>query len=156
MGYLWLGIWVLMVAASLAAHEAGHVVVGRRYGWDYGGLRLSLRGPKVVMGHRSPDPKDWNLGRVALAGPLATLLACAVFIGLSELPIEHAWIFGTLAALNFTVFVFNLLPLPITDGGHILFAVTGWRVRWRYTAAAWLAAEIVVTVVLVVRSLTGS
>jgi membrane-associated protease RseP (regulator of RpoE activity) len=153
MGYLWLGIWVLMVAASLAAHEAGHVVVGRCYGWDYGGLKLSLRGPKVVMGHRSPDPKDWNLGRVALAGPLATLLACAVFIGLSLLPIDNAWVFDTLAALNFTIFVINLLPLPITDGGHILFAVTGWRMRWRYTAAPWLAAEVLVALWLVFRSL---
>lgn len=155
MGYLWLGIWVFMVAASLAAHEAGHVVVGRRYGWDYGGLRLSLRGPKVVMGHRSPDPKDWNLGRVALAGPLATLLACAVFIGLSELPIEHAWIFGTLAALNFTVFVFNLLPLPITDGGHILYAVTGWRMSWQRAAAGWIAVEVLIVLGFALRALLG-
>ena len=156
MGYLWLGIWVFMVAASLAAHEAGHVVVGRRYGWDYGGLRLSLRGPKVVMGHRSPDPKDWNLGRVALAGPLATLLACAVFIGLSELPIEHAWIFGTLAALNFAVFVFNLLPLPITDGGHILYAVTGWRMSWGHAAVGWFAVEVLIVLWLALRALLGN
>ena len=110
--YLWLGVWFAMLAASLVAHEAGHVVVGRRNGWDYAGFTMKLTGPKVLMGHSSPDRKDWNLGLVALAGPLATLTACTVFIGLASLPIQHAWIFESLAAVNFAIFVVNLLPLP--------------------------------------------
>src|SRR6188474_3047605 len=28
--YLWLGVWMVGLAASVAAHEAGHVLVGRR------------------------------------------------------------------------------------------------------------------------------
>ena len=110
--YLWLSVWFAMLAASLAAHEAGHVLVGRRYGWDYAGFTMKLTGPKVLMGHSSPDRKDWNLGRVALAGPLATLIACMVFIGLAYLPIEYAWIFGSLAAVNFAIFVGQPPPSP--------------------------------------------
>jgi len=150
--YLWLGAWFVMLAASVAAHEVGHVLIGRRYGWNYAGFAMKLTGPKVLMGHSSLDRADWNLGRVALAGPLATLLACALFIGLANLPIEYAWIFGSLAALNFAIFVVNLLPLPITDGGHILYAVTGWRMSWQRVAAGWIAVELVIALALALRA----
>ena len=154
--YLWLGVWFGMLAASLVAHEAGHVVVGRQYGWDYAGFTMKLTGPKVLLGHSSPDRKDWNLGRVALAGPLATLVACVVFIGLAYLPIEHAWIFESLAAVSYAIFVFNLLPLPVTDGGHILYAVTGWRMSWSRAAAGWIAVEVLIVLGLALRALLGS
>jgi membrane-associated protease RseP (regulator of RpoE activity) len=151
--YLWLVAWFVMLAASLAVHEAGHVLIGRRYGWDYAGFTMKLTGPKVLMGHSSPDREDWNLGRVALAGPLATLVACVVFIGLAYLPLEYAWIFGSLAAVSFAIFVCNLLPLPVTDGGHILSAVTGWRLSWRRAAAGWIAVEVVTALALALRAL---
>ena len=154
--YLWLGAWFVMLAASLAAHEAGHVLVGRLYGWHYAGVTMKLTGPKVLMGHSSPEREAWNLGRVALAGPLATLLACAVFIGLAYLPIEYAWVFGSLAAVNFAIFVVNLLPLPITDGGHILYAVTGWRMSWGRAAAGWVAMEALIVLGIGLRVLLGS
>ena len=154
--YLWLGVWFVLLAASLAAHEAGHVFVGRLYGWDYAGFTMKLTGPKVLMGHSSPDRKDWNLGRVALAGPCATLVACAVCIGLAYLPLEDAWIvFDSLAAANFAIFVINLLPLPVTDGGHILYAVTGWRMSWGRVASGWIAVEVFVALVLALRTLLG-
>ncbi|HEX2427124.1 MAG TPA: M50 family metallopeptidase [Gaiellaceae bacterium] len=154
--YLWLSVWFAMLAASLVAHEAGHVVVGRRNGWDYAGFTMKLTGPKVLMGHSSPDRKDWNLGLVALAGPLATLTACTVFIGLAYLPIQNAWIFESLAAVNFAIFVINLLPLPITDGGHILYAVTGWRMSWGRAAAGWMAVEALIVLGFALRALFGS
>jgi Zn-dependent protease len=116
---------------------------------------MRLTGPKVLMGHSSPEREDWNLGRVALAGPLATLVACAVFIGLAYLPVENAWIFESLAAANFAIFVINLLPLPITDGGHILYAVTGWRMSWGHAAAGWVAVEVVIGLGLALRALVG-
>ena len=145
MNWVWLTAWILCFVASVVAHEVGHVVIGKYHGWELAGFKFLP--PKVKMGHRSPNMKDWSLGQVALAGPLATLAMTCVFIGLSLLPIEHAWIFGSLAALNFAIFIFNLLPLPITDGGHILFAITGWRLRWRYVGAVWVAAEIAATIV---------
>jgi Zn-dependent protease len=154
--YIWLGIWFVMLAGSLAAHEAGHVMVGRLYGWDYAGITMKLTGPKVLMGHSSSEREDWNLGRVALAGPLATLVTCAVFIGLAYLPIEYAWIFGSLAAVNFAIFVINLLPLPVTDGGHILYAVTGRRMSWGRAAAGWIMVEIVIVLGLALRALLES
>ena len=40
--YLWLGVWFVGLAASVAAHEAGHVLVGRRYGWNYAGFTMKL------------------------------------------------------------------------------------------------------------------
>jgi Zn-dependent protease len=117
---------------------------------------MKLTGPKVLMGHSSPEREDWNLGRVAVAGPCATLVACAAFIGLAYLPIEYAWIFGSLAAVNFAIFVLSLLALPITDGGHILYAVTGWRMSWGRAAAAWTSVEVLIVLGLGLRALLGS
>ena len=116
---------------------------------------MRITGPKVLMGHSSPEREDWNLGRVAVAGPLATLAVCAGFIGLAYLPIENAWIFGSLAALNFAIFVINLLPLPITDGGHIVYAVTGWRMTWGRAAAGWMAVEVLIGLWFALRALLG-
>jgi len=153
MTWLWLGIWLTGFAASLAAHEVGHVIVGKHFGWEVAGIRLRylLLGAGVQMGHRGQDPAAWRLGIVSVAGPCATLLTSAVFIGLAQLPIEHNWIFGSLAAFNFALFVVSLLPLPATDGGTILQALTGWTMRWRYAGAAWLTAEICTALAMLVQ-----
>jgi len=60
-----------------------------------------------------------------------------------------------LAAVSFAIFVCNLLPLPVTDGGHILYAVTGWRLSWGRAAAGWIAAELVIALGLALRALLG-
>lgn len=137
--------------ASLAAHETGHVLVGKRYGWEYKGIlwRKLLIGAGVMLGHKSTNMKEWRLGLVAVAGPCATLLCCILFIGLSQLPIEYNFVFGQMALLNFALFIFNLLPLPMTDGGHILFAITGWRVKWRYVGVAWIALEVLLLILII-------
>lgn len=149
--FIWLAFWLILLVASIAAHEGAHVAVGKRYGWEYHGLKRAGFG--VKMGHRSKDKSDWNLGRVALAGPLANLAACGLLLVLANLQTGHvAWILGQMATLNFALFVFNLLPLPLTDGGTILYAVTGWRMQWRYAGAAWIAIELVSALVLLLVS----
>ena len=60
--YLWLSVWFFMLASSVAAHEAGHLLVGRRYGWDYAGFAMKLTGPKVLIG---PPRQDGRTGTSA-------------------------------------------------------------------------------------------
>ena len=59
-------------------------------------------------------------------------------------------------ASAFDISVVNLLPLPITDGGHILYAVTGWRLSWHRAAAGWIAVETLIVLGFALRALLGS
>jgi Zn-dependent protease len=146
----WLAVFGVGFWVSLAAHEAGHVIVGMRHGWEVAGLyfKPAALGIGVRMGHRSTDPADWHLGPVAVAGPIASLLAAGVFWSVEPLP-DGGGVLGALAGVNLAVAVINLLPTPITDGGHVLRGLFGWTLRWWHLAAAWLLLELVALALLV-------
>jgi Zn-dependent protease len=140
---LWLAVFGVGFWVSVAIHEAGHVVVGLRNGWEVAGFyfKPAALGIGVRMGHRSTDPVDWNIGPVALAGPVASFFAAAVFWSIEPLP-DGGGVLGALAGINLAVAVVNLLPTPITDGGHILRGLFGWTLRWRHMAVAWVLLEL--------------
>lgn len=151
---VWTAVWIVCAVASFVAHEAGHIVVLRHFGWHHSGLRVSWAALGLKnLRHDDDAVAVRSLGPVLIAGPCATLLVTCVFIGLAQLPIDHAWVFGQIAVLNFALFVYNLLPLPITDGGKIVQLVTGWRIRWRYVGLAWFVIEAVG--ILITIALTG-
>jgi Zn-dependent protease len=93
------------------------------------------------MGHRSTDPVDWHLGLVAVAGPVASFLVAGVFWSIEPLP-DGGGVLSALAGINLAVGVINLLPTPITDGGHIIRELFGWTLRWRHMAVAWVVLEL--------------
>ena len=51
-------------------------------------------------------------------------------------------VLSALAGINLAVAVINLLPTPITDGGHILRGLFGWTLRRRHMAVAWVLLEL--------------
>jgi hypothetical protein len=79
---LWLAVFGVGFWLSLAAHEAGHVIVGLRHGWEVAGFYFKPAGLGigVRMGHRSTDPVDWHIGPVAVAGPVASFFVAGVFL----------------------------------------------------------------------------
>ena len=121
---LWLAVFGVGFWLSLAAHEAGHVVVGLRHGWEVAGFyfKPAALGIGVRMGHRSTDPVDWHIGPVAVAGPVASFFAAGVFWSIEPLP-DGGGVLGALAG-NLEFAVINLLPTPITGGG-----TSPWTVR---------------------------
>jgi membrane-associated protease RseP (regulator of RpoE activity) len=139
----WLAVFGVGFSLSLAAHEAGHVVVGLRHGWEVAGFyfKPAALGIGVRMGHRSTNPVDWHLGPVAVAGPVASFFVAGVFWSIEPLP-DGGGVLGALAGINVAVAVINLLPTPITDGGHILRGLFGWTLRWRHMAVAWVLLEL--------------
>ncbi len=97
---------------------------------------IILTGKGIIFGWAKPVPinpfnfrdKKYGEAKVALAGPLANILLALVF----GLPLR----FIPALSVNYTVFsffsiivwvnlllaLFNLIPVPPLDGGHILFA----------------------------------
>jgi len=139
----WLVVFGLGFWLSVVVHEAGNDVVGVRHGWEVAGFyfKPSALGVGVRMGHRSSNPVDWHIGPVALAGPIASFFAAAVFWSIEPLP-DGGGVLGALAGINLAIAVVNLLPTPITDGGHIIRGLFGLRLRWRHMAVVWVLLEL--------------
>ena len=142
--------------ASIIAHEIGHALAARREGIAVAGIDLFLFGGLMHM--RSEPATPGAEFRVAVAGPLATLLVIILaggaglaiagadefadaltLSGGGDLSLAAA-IISALAFINVVVLVFNLIPAYPLDGGRIaraaVWKVTGDRHRSTRAAAA--------------------
>lgn len=116
----------LVVYLAVFAHELGHVLVGRRLGYQSSGVVVHIWGGHATFAGRFAKPKDQFL--VAVAGPAATAL-CG-FIGLGMVYFDQPMvdsIGGWLAWSSFLIAVVNLLPGVPLDGGAALAAVV-WSI----------------------------
>lgn len=133
------------------------------------GVKLGIRPLMPWMMHRSPSAQiradATSIGRIlqalvtpreskqaagALGGPIMILTALWVSI---KLNIMNA--FGFLRFLNINLAILNLLPIPVLDGGHILFAlwetVTRRKVHPRFVNILVNAfASILIAVMLII------
>jgi Zn-dependent protease len=73
---------------------------------------------------------------IALAGPLSNLalgillslaLRAALGAGFASIPAAALNLAYSAAAINFVLFVFNMLPIPPLDGSHVVFTALGLR-----------------------------
>lgn len=144
--WVWLAAWVVCVAWSIIFHELAHTATALRLGWRYNGLTFKwyVLGIGVKL-----EPVQEKHGRqlalTAAMGPIASLVAGLVFLALANAAQDPyaQTVFASMYALNVVIAFVNLVPTPITDGGHILMGLFGWRMRWRYLIFAWIAAELV-------------
>jgi Zn-dependent protease len=117
----------LMLFLSILIHEFSHSLVSVRGGLPVRRITLFMFGGVAQMGHEVNEP-SLEL-RMAAAGPLMTLVLVGVFLGGSFLagsvPLL-AILFGTTAAINIGVFIFNMVPGFPLDGGRILRALI-WK-----------------------------
>jgi len=91
----------------------------------------------VGIGYAKPVPFDprnfksmWGIAGVALAGPLANLIIAFVVINFFSFAYQAGWAFSRdqdiaqfaqiLITINLILLVFNLIPLGVLDGHHIL------------------------------------
>ena len=100
------------IVASLLLHEVGHMLVATALGVPVREFGLCMRGAYNVRGIARRRRDDVL---IAGAGPLVNLL----LIGSLILPL----IGPQLAFCNLLLCVTNLLPLPSSDGMHILRAL---------------------------------
>jgi Zn-dependent protease/predicted transcriptional regulator len=132
----------LLFFSSLLLHELGHAIEARRQGMQIDGITLWLFGG--VARFRGMFPSAWAELRIALAGPLVSLVLGAAFIGAAlaysgarEVDAVLAW----LGEINIVLLVFNLLPALPLDGGRVLRSVL-WGVRGNFASATRVAAAV--------------
>jgi Zn-dependent protease len=85
--------------------------------------------------------RDYKTGRilVAIAGPAMNLSLMMLGLGIAyvlyksgiAIPIFVHLLLSVFIMINFVLMVFNLLPIPPLDGGHVLEMVVPWRHRER-------------------------
>ena len=147
---------VFLFFVSLVMHELGHALVARREGIDIAGIDLWLFGGVAKMSRDTTSPGAEF--RIAVAGPVVTLVVVAVCVGLSLL-VQSGSAFdvarlagdaeasptlallGMLASINAMLLVFNLIPAFPLDGGRIARSVV-WRITGDRNRATRVAGRI--------------
>ena len=127
---------------SLLLHELGHALRARREGMEIDGITLWLFGG--VAQFRGMFPTAGAEFRIAIAGPLVSLVLGAGFVGIAvaisgveEVDGIAAW----LGYINLALLVFNLLPALPLDGGRVLRSAL-WAARGDFSWATRVAATI--------------
>ncbi|MBN1209648.1 MAG: site-2 protease family protein [Myxococcaceae bacterium] len=117
--------WMLIVFVSVLVHELGHALAYRAFGFQPSIALVSLGG---VTSTNTAKPLLWHRSvLVSLAGPFSGLALGVACKGVSLFAEGHSvtldfflyWFF----VANVFWTVFNLLPVPPMDGGHVLSTV---------------------------------
>lgn len=90
-------------------HECGHLLFMFIFGSAPKKIQLGYFGMKIVTGGRLLSPKKEII--IAASGPFVNLTLAAILFFCN---------FKDIAAVSFGLGVFNLLPVPVLDGGRIL------------------------------------
>jgi Zn-dependent protease/predicted transcriptional regulator len=144
--YAWMGVSVAIgVFFSIVFHEFSHSIVARYFGMPIRGITLFIFGGVAEMESEPPDPKAEFL--MAIAGPISSFLISAALWGIAVIAQGAAWpqpligVLSTLAVINFTVAVFNLVPAFPLDGGRVLRAAL-WHWRRDLHEATFISSRI--------------
>lgn len=141
---------VLFLFVFVVFHELAHSVVARHYGIRVRKIILyPIGGVSEIEELPEKPSQEW---RMAVAGPLVSLLVGAILLGLSLLgslqsfiqsitflDSAHNFLFD-LAILNILLGAFNLVPAFPMDGGRVFRAVLAERMN--YSDATRYAANI--------------
>ena len=131
----------LLFFASLVFHEMAHSVVAKHYKipvvsitlFVFGGVSRIAREPERAL-------EEFN---IALAGPLSSFSLAGGFALVSWHAGPNAilkTLAGSLAWINFSLALFNLIPGFPLDGGHIFRAIV-WGFNKDYARATRIAAR---------------
>lgn len=149
--------FALLLAVSIVAHELGHSLMARAFGYPTTDITLSLLGGCASL--IALPRKAYQEFLTAIAGPAVSFLLAALFYGAFYVfPIENAWLaivlyFGSM--MNLTLGLFNCLPALPMDGGRVFrSALRLWLPRARATYVAMIVGR-VCAVALVVLPLIG-
>ncbi len=125
--------------ASILLHELGHAVQARRDGMEIDGITLWLFGG--VARFKGMFPTAGAEFRIAIAGPLVTLVLAGLFVGgaLIGLPEAADGVCAWLGFINLLLLGFNLIPSLPLDGGRMLRAAI-WHFKGDLQGATRFAA----------------
>lgn len=118
-------LWLAIVFVSVLVHELGHALAAIAFGSR---ARINLHSFGGTTEHQ-PLPR-WRQIAVTLAGPGAGFVLGGLVLGvytLTSLSLSSTahWVVGSLIWVNIAWGVFNLLPVPPLDGGHVMVDLAG-------------------------------
>ena len=140
--------WIVGVVAAVLLfvtvllHELAHALVARRRGIPVPSITLFIFGGVSKLG-RQPKSAGEEAA-IAIAGPVTSFAIAFLSLGIalaSGGAEKVEGVFGYLAAVNFILGLFNLLPGFPLDGGRVLRAVA-WKRSGSFRAATRTAAEV--------------
>lgn len=135
---VWGGLLAVGLFASVAIHELAHTLLAVRFGGRVRSITLMLVGGVSQMSRAPTRPLHEAV--MAAAGPVASFvlaLACGAGYALTAGSADLQMALFYLAAMNFSLGVFNLLPAFPMDGGRVLRAALAARLgRQRATTIA--------------------
>ena len=137
--------FALILALSIVAHELGHALTARAFGYGTRDITLSLLGGCASL--IALPRKAWQEFLTAIAGPAVSFvisgLSCLV---LAFVPMRDAWTANMLVYamwMNFVLGVFNLLPGFPMDGGRVFRSIASvFTTRAKATYAAMVVGRV--------------
>jgi Zn-dependent protease len=138
-GALFMVMFVVLLYACAGLHEAGHILVARKYGATVKRIRISGLGAFVLVESKQ-GTTGWQDLAIALGGPAASALisvalmaaAWPTIAGLGMeilLQRDAPALIVALALTNVLLTVFNLLPVSPMDGARALDAILALRLQ---------------------------
>jgi len=127
--------------ASLVFHEMAHSVIAKHYKIPVVSITLFVFGG-VSQIAREPT-RAWEEFNIAVAGPLSSLFLAGGFWLVAHQAGSNAvlsTLAGSLAWINFSLALFNLIPGFPLDGGHIFRAIV-WGINKNYSRSTRIAAR---------------
>jgi Zn-dependent protease/predicted transcriptional regulator len=136
----------LLFFSSVLLHELSHAVVANRNGVDIRKIILFIFGGVASL---SKEPTKPGVEfRIAIAGPLMSLLLSAIFFAISYVLPDSAYPLAValqyLSIINVALALFNLIPGYPLDGGRLLRALL-WH-KYNLERATVIASRIGVIV----------
>jgi len=128
--------------ASLLLHELGHAVQAKRDGVEIEGITLWLFGG--VARFKGMFPSAGAELRIAVAGPLVSLVLGGLFVGVALAGVAPSAVDGVAAWLgyiNLLLLGFNLLPALPLDGGRVLRSLL-WLRSGDFSRATQIAGDV--------------
>ena len=117
--------FALALALSIVAHELGHALTARAFGYHTRDITLSLLGGCASL--IALPRKAWQEFLTAIAGPAVSFVISGLaWLSLNFLPVEERWTVLVLYYtmwMNFVLGCFNLLPGFPMDGGRVFRSV---------------------------------
>ena len=117
--------FALALALSIVAHELGHALTARAFGYRTRDITLSLLGGCASL--ISLPRKAWQEFLTAIAGPAVSFVISGLaWLSLNFLPVTERWTVLVLYYtmwMNFVLGCFNLLPGFPMDGGRVFRSV---------------------------------
>ena len=100
----------------LVFHEVGHYLVARKLGAKPTGIyMIPLLGAATTMEREIKKMKDEAI--IAIAGPIFGVISSAIILFIATFT-GSTYLFG-LAGVNAFINLFQILPLPLLDGGRV-------------------------------------